>query len=412
MKYTTIVFFLFLFCSLNAQQNFSCHTESFYKSNVSEITYDNDRVQLRTNGDETEILSVRTVVHLLYPDESSRLSNDSIVSIIENTNNIFCGIVDTASIKTIFHDLISDTGIRLCLATEDPMGNPTEGITNTLVDMNFDINDPMEALKSDDLGGKSPWDTTRYLNIWLMPTIATLFTSNYGIPLEGFMPLDPFVEPASIPGVAVDLGGFTGSNLGPASTGHGIMAHECGHAFGMIHTFGVGAAGVDICDIDDFVEDTPLCGTSFFCDDYEENTCTEATDDQIDMVSNIMNVACLVFFTPEQASIMRSNLLSAPDILTSGCNGDITSTADNSPINLSTVFPNPNKGTFHLIIDDSSLDIASVKMYDLAGKEIAIHYSLDQNRLNVDCVDIPTNGLYILTVNDIYADKVVIQNGN
>ena len=412
MKYTIILFFLFLFCDMNAQQNSSCNIESFYKANVSEIEYKKDLVHSRSNEDTGEILSVRTVVHILYMDTSNILSNDSIVSIIDKTNNFFCGVVDTALIDTTFRNLINDTGIRLCLASEDPMGNPSEGITITEVDMSFDINDPMEALKSDDLGGVSPWDTTRYLNIWLMPTISTLFTSNYGIPLEGFMPLDAFVEPANIPGVAVDLGAFNGANLASASTAEGILAHEVGHSLGLLHTFGVGASGVDICSVDDFVDDTPLCGTSFFCDEYIDNTCVEAQDDQIDMSSNCMNVACLIFFTPGQTTVMRNNLLSFPNILTSDCNGDITSTADQNPFNLATVFPNPNKGTFYLDLDDNSFDITSVKMRDLGGRELAINYSLSQDRITIDCIDIPSNGLYILTINDTYVDKVIIHNGN
>lgn len=404
--------FLFLLMGyLQAQVQHNCGLESFYKPDVAKIyeNYSYNQVQNRSNTDE--ILSVRTVIHLLYETESEIISNDSILTIVENANKIFCGIVDTAMVEEEHKVLIHDTGIRLCLATEDPMGNPTIGITRTPVDQSFDINDPMEALKSDDLGGKSPWDTTSYLNIWLMPTVASFFTSNYGIPLTGFGPLDPFVEPSSIPGVAVDIGVFTGANLGAASTGEGIFAHECGHSLGLIHTFGVGESGVDICDVDDFVDDTPLCGTTFFCAYGDENTCDDPDDSRVDMVSNTMNVGCMIFFTPQQSEIMRNNLLTTPELLSTDCDETQVSVF-NREVSAEEfgIFPNPSTGSFRVDFSGRDVKISKAELYDVSGKKVAFEYAINNNNLEVKITENIPNGLYILSLNDVFYSKVLIQN--
>ncbi len=403
MKHFLIIPLLLLTLHGYAQNNSVCYTESYMTRHVPNFQMESNQLEYRSGHDD--VINVRTVVHVLYGDQTENIENDSIYSIINNVNNIFCGIVDTFSIRERFRHLINDTGIRICLATEDEAGNPTEGITRTEVDIAFDINDPLESLKSDDLGGKTPWDTTKYFNIWLMPTTSTLFTSNYGIPLTGYRPLDTFVDPISIPGVALDIGVFTGGNLGPASTGEGILAHEIGHGLGLLHTFGTGPAGIDVCSIDDFAEDTPVCRVSFFCDDFEENTCIEIDDDEIDMSSNSMNVGCMIFFTPDQTNFMRENLFSTPELHSTDC--DVQVSTDNE-FNQKTlhIFPNPNKGVFEVILDHPD---SKIELYNITGQRVPIRSNVTETACKIELVNNFSDGLYLLIIDGV-SHKVFLRN--
>ena len=401
MKYFLIIPLIFLTLHSYSQNNSACYTESYITRHIPNFQMENNQVEYKSG--HSEIINVRTVVHILYGDQTENIENDSIHSIIKNVNNIFCGIVDTFSIRERFRHLINDTGIKICLATEDEEGNPTEGITRTEVNMAFDINDPLESLKSDDLGGKSPWDTSRYFNIWMMPTISTFFTSNYGIPLSGYLPLDTFVDPMSVPGVALDIGVFTGANLGAASTGEGILAHEIGHGLGLLHTFGTGPAGTDVCSIDDFAEDTPVCKVTFLCDDFEDNTCIEMEDDEIDMNSNSMNVGCMIFFTPDQANFMRANLLATPELHSTDCDVQVSTNDVYHQTDL-LIFPNPNKGVFEVILDHRD---SRIELYSLTGQRIPITITTNETRCKIELVDNFINGLYFLTI-DGKTHKVIL----
>ncbi len=401
MKYVLILPLLLISVYGYSQNHASCYIENYMTQDVSDFQMETNKLEYRSG--HNDVINVRTVFHILYGSQAENIENDSIHTIVDNVNNIFCGIVDTLSIHERFRHLINDTGIRICLATEDEDGNPTEGITRTEVDMAFDINDPLESLKSDDLGGKTPWDTTKYFNIWLMPTTSTLFTSNYGIPLTGYLPLDTFVDPISIPGVALDIAVFTGGNLGAASTGQGILAHEIGHGLGLLHTFGTGASGVDICSIDDFAEDTPVCRVSFFCDGVEDNTCIEMEDDEIDMSSNSMNVGCMIFFTPDQTSFMRENLMKTPELHSTDCD-DLSSTNSIYSKTERLIFPNPNRGEFEVLLDHQA---SKIKLYDITGRQVPIITSISETGIKIELVDKSVDGLYLLSIDGI-SYKVIL----
>ena len=64
-----------------------------------------------------------------------------------------------------FSGLLEDTRLELCLATVDPAGNPTSGITRTRTEVTSFSDD--DGVKRRATGGVDAWPAERYLNIWV-----------------------------------------------------------------------------------------------------------------------------------------------------------------------------------------------------------------------------------------------------
>src|SRR3954451_25296187 len=106
------------------------------------------------------------VVHVLYRAETDNLSDEQVASQIEVLNEDFAGTNDDIkNVPPIFVDRVGNPGLRFALATTDPSGAPTTGITRRKTTTpSFGVDDRMKA---ESTGGTDPWDTARYLNIWV-----------------------------------------------------------------------------------------------------------------------------------------------------------------------------------------------------------------------------------------------------
>jgi len=114
----------------------------------------------------TEIVRIPVVVHVLWNKEEQDISDDQIQSQIDVLNEDFRKLnSDISQVPSVWSNLTADLGIEFFLATKDPDGNPTTGITRTQTSsVSFGTNDKM---KSTSAGGKDAWPTDRYLNIWV-----------------------------------------------------------------------------------------------------------------------------------------------------------------------------------------------------------------------------------------------------
>src|SRR5690606_30781503 len=93
------------------------------------------------------------------------ISNAQIQSQIEVLNEDFRKLNnDVENVPQEFAGLAADVGIEFYLSTVDPEGNPTSGITRTYTTQKkFNTND---NIKRSARGGKDPWPTDQYLNLW------------------------------------------------------------------------------------------------------------------------------------------------------------------------------------------------------------------------------------------------------
>jgi hypothetical protein len=199
----------------------------------------------------------------------------------------------------------ADVEIEFCLASFDPNGNPTDGITR------YGTND---NLSSDEFSIKSAtgWDRNDYLNIWVGSNLG-------GILGWAYLPSTNNLPNATVDGVVTASTTFGGPGFGtnvPYNLGR-TTTHEVGHYLGLRHVWGSGGCGND-----DNIADTPIQSSSNFgCPNHPSPSCSNGGD----MFMNYMdyvNDNCMNAFTTGQGDRMhvilnnsRSSLLGSAAIV-------------------------------------------------------------------------------------------------
>src|SRR5215510_395654 len=112
-----------------------------------------------------EITTIPVVVHVVYNTRAENISTAQIRSQITVLQKDFRTTnSDKSKVPNIWKGLVADARIQFALATTDPTGNSTSGITRTKTTRtSFDTDD---TVKSSASGGADPWPSDRYLNIW------------------------------------------------------------------------------------------------------------------------------------------------------------------------------------------------------------------------------------------------------
>ncbi len=245
---------------------------------------------------ERAVITIPTVVHVLYRTNAENISDAQILSQIDVLNEDFRR---TNADADNTWSQAADTEIEFCLATVDPNGNPTNGITRKYANKrSWRTNDDM---KRSSKGGTDAWDTGAYLNIWVCNLSNSIL--GYAQFPGGAAATDGVVCLYSAFGRVGTLS--ANFNLGRTTT------HEVGHWLNLRHIWGDGP-----CSADDFVSDTPESdGANYGCAE------GHVSCGSVDMVQNYMdysNDACMNLFTQGQKSRMlavlngvRSSLLSS-----------------------------------------------------------------------------------------------------
>jgi hypothetical protein len=181
--------------------------------------------------------------------------------------------------------------IEFYLATTDPEGNPTTGVTYSVNNTWF--NDGGSYYNT------LAWNTNRYLNI---------YTNSGG----GALGYTPALPASGIAGSRADrvvvLWSTVGRNgaFGPPFNLGRTVTHEVGHWLGLWHTFDGGCGSATSCySTGDLVCDTDREQTAHFgC----SNSSTCGDPDPIHNYMNYTDDACMWEFTDEQVRRMRCTL--------------------------------------------------------------------------------------------------------
>ncbi len=238
---------------------------------------DSDRV---VNG----VVTIPVVVHVIYNTSAENISDAQVLSQITVLNEDFRR---TNSDADNTWSQAADSEIEFCMATVDPNGNATNGITRTSTSVSaFSTNDNMKFSSS---GGHDAWPASDYLNVWVCDISG------------GILGYAQFPGgPASTDGVVIDYQymGTIGTATSPFDLGR-TGTHEVGHWLNLRHIWGDGGCGVD-----DFVADTPTSdGANYGC------ATGHVSCGSTDMVENYMDYsddACMNLFTTGQKSRMRA----------------------------------------------------------------------------------------------------------
>jgi hypothetical protein len=235
---------------------------------------------------ESAVVTIPTVVHVVYNNSTENISDAQVLSQIRILNEDFRR---TNSDADGTWSQAADTEIEFCLATIDPSGNPTTGITRTSTTRtSFSTSN---NVKFNSQGGKDAWPRDQYLNIWVC---------DLGGGLLGYAQFPG--GPASTDGVVCDYAYFgdVGVATPPFDLGR-TATHEVGHWLNLRHIWGDGG-----CSVDDGVSDTPASdGPNYGC------ALGTVSCSSTDMVQNYMDYSddgCMNLFTAGQKTRMQAVL--------------------------------------------------------------------------------------------------------
>ncbi|GAB3203052.1 hypothetical protein GCM10027293_31430 [Pontibacter aydingkolensis] len=243
-------------------------------------------------------ITIPVVFHVLYNNTTQNVSDEQLISQLNILNADFRRLnADAANTPSYFQPFAADTEIEFCLATINPSGEPTTGITRTSTTLES-FNYITDDVKYSSKGGKDAWDRNLYLNIWICKIDDNII--GYATPPGA---------PASADGVVLDyttvgappFNRFNSQfNLGRTAT------HEVGHWLGLRHIWGSGST----CNDSDNIPDTPnQYGENSGCPAGIRISCDDAPYG--DMYQNYMDYtddACMNLFTRGQAAYMQAVL--------------------------------------------------------------------------------------------------------
>ncbi|MEM6398586.1 MAG: M43 family zinc metalloprotease [Bacteroidota bacterium] len=261
------------------------NAEARYRNAISQPSQ-----QLQGNN----IITLPIVFHVIHQNGPENLSDERIIEALEWVNEAF------AHQGYYQQGFGVETGIRFCLAKQDPDGNPTTGITrhiSPLTNVTFAQDVEMKDI--------ARWDPLRYVNVYICNQLCR-DENNCGVAGYAYY---PFFHGEPFDGVVM------GANYVGSTPGYMTLTHELGHYLGLAHTFDGGCFNDDCTFDGDMVCDTPPDDdtSASFCDS-PANSCSTDTDsgnlpsDLPDMVQNFMDYGywqCRSAFTQGQADRMQ-----------------------------------------------------------------------------------------------------------
>jgi energy-coupling factor transporter ATP-binding protein EcfA2 len=236
---------------------------------------------------------IPVVVHVLYGTRQENISDEQIRSQIAVLNKDFrAKNEDISEVPAPFKDAVGDAHIEFILATTDPEGKPTSGITRTKTSKPSFRPGAFEIHVSSQ-GGADAWPTEKYLNIWVC---------NLEDGVLGYARLPG--TPSKEDGVVTNYVAF--GTLGTARMPNAgrQVTHDIGHFLGLLHLWGdkPNCAGTD--EVDDT---PPQNGPNYGKPSFPHVTCNNGPNG--DMFVNFMDNADQgVMFTNGQVLRMHQTL--------------------------------------------------------------------------------------------------------
>jgi hypothetical protein len=309
-----------------------------YEARLQEIERFTQEWIANNPGGERAVVTIPVVVHVVYNTTSENISDAQILEQIDVLNADFRRLnADASETPSYFLDEAADCEIEFCLATKDPSGAATTGITRkstTKTSFSTTANEMKFSTY-----GTPIWDRNKYLNIWVCDLSG------------GVLGYAQFPGgSSSTDGVVIDYVymGVGGSGASPYDLGR-TATHEVGHWLNCYHIWGDDGTS---CSGSDLVSDTPnQADENYGCPSAGSRvSCSNGPDG--DMFQNYMDYtddACMNLFTSGQKSRMQALFAtggSRVSIVTSdGCSGGGSSCG--TPTGMSTTSITSSGATFN-----------------------------------------------------------------
>ena len=444
MRTKLIITFLIVFSlQINAQENNKkCITtqlvENELENNIEYILMRENLINYQkentnNNYQKQQAITIPVVIHIVHRTQdnigaNTNISNAQIEDQLRVLNEDFSktNTEFPNPPRNTFLSYAGNPNIKFCLATTNPEGNPTTGITRTPTSKtSWDADDADEKndMKLSTQGGMDNWDPLRYMNIW----VCNLSNSSGGGQTLGYAYL-PGLQGSNSQswkdGLVVDYKWFgTIGNASSSSDGR-TPTHEIGHYLGLSHTF---CESGGCCDNDDWnVDDTPATDGIYWGSvnsSTNNNTCNDLsysnifTTDVLDMDENYMSYASNTWmFSNSQATAML-NVLNAQtwqggrvelknSTVSVNCTGIIGTVGVNEyQLENINIYPNPSLGTLHIA---SQTKINTISVSNIIGKQIFFTKDFNTNTIDLSSFE---NGVYFINISTnkgTHIEKIIL----
>jgi Pregnancy-associated plasma protein-A len=237
---------------------------------------------------QSAIVTINTVVNVVYKTEDQNISQQQINSQIAALNKDFRATnSDKSQTPAPWHGLVTDARMKFSLVKVVRVKTDVAGFSHD------------DGVKKASTGGVAPFNPTTHLNIWVCPLTGGLL---------GYAQFPG--GPSSTDGVVINYRAFGTMGTAQAPFHKGRTAtHEIGHYFNLRHIW----ADTPDCGGSDNVADTPNCaGPNFGTPTWPKVSCNNGPNG--DMFMNYMDYtddAAMFMFTAQQVLRMRTALESA-----------------------------------------------------------------------------------------------------
>lgn len=273
---------------------------------------------LRTATSTDTFVIIPVVIHVVHNNaagiiggpNNTNISDAQVLSQITVLNKDYQRLnADSVNTPLGYKPIAANVKLQFCLASRDPNGLYTSGITRT-----YNAQTSYGVADANQLSTLAYWPSDQYLNIWICNLSGGVLGFAQPPGATSVSGLSPTPGAAATDGVVIDYKAFgtvgtllTKYNLGRTTT------HEIGHWFGLSHPWGDYNSGD--CSLTDYCNDTPPCGNSYesaypACNNIPSgpNTVVCTPDRMIQNYMDYSDDGCMNLFTQDQKSRMRTTI--------------------------------------------------------------------------------------------------------
>lgn len=424
---------------INNDPMLKARMEEYFKNYAEEnkqLAEETARAQSKTTADYANIL-IPVVFHVvLNQSQIDQMGGtqgiiDRINTQLAVINEDFSGKnADITGVPAEFQSLIGKANITFGLAKRDAQGKAKLGIVYKMKDPSFTGFATQDAsVKRDVQGGSTPWDHTKYINIWITNITSTQqgtgqvlgygYNADYAYNNLG---------DAALAGIVIHyltLGRKTGIGqnfYSPATEKGRTLTHELGHYFNLWHIWGSMAASTSTdCFDDDGIDDTPLqAGGNMSCPLGKKLNCSNRPHPGGEMYMNFMDYStdyCTKMFSKGQVDRIRIETAVNGKTHTVTTNPQLAFwPADVSPVEFNNkvdIAPNPSTGYFNIMFVEKYDELKAITVTNTVGQVVKNINITDQQTSNYN-VDISSlsKGIYIVQMSfetGVISRKLVVQ---